>query len=554
MSVSATNPLQRRRTAAFLTGAAFLAALALYAYALLFPVLSQDDFQILAQSWTWRKTVDGLWTPNNEHAMPLGRLLTFAVVQLAGRPTALPFAGVLTGAVGLLIGMALTYAFVRRELGHPWYGLTALILFGVSSVYQQAVYWFAASFSVYALDALLLALLAAQRYRSTRRGRWLFACGLCCAAAPCWFASGVLAGPLCCLYLLPREDVIPTRLFQPIVSLQAGCHAFAASFRILPLTKKPRKHESSHGTHAFAGLGRDEVSGSARESMAPHLGRYRLTQPWHTLAALTPLLGTMAFLVVSLPRTAGVIQHLPHYLSKNLTAVEAFQPLIGAWSTVRSVVDNLVLGVFGVTGVTVGSVVAPLLFIALIAAGVWWARRSPHRRLALLGAGLIFGSYLLIYSGRAMWNYDEVRMFTPSWSRYHLQPQLGLVLLLCGGLPAYEGRWFRLDASGRLTRRQGRALAWLLGLCFLIQAPRGLLCYYPPNPQQAETLRRIERTSDFCKKHRISAEAARRELDELKMPESNTIVNGWEFLRGSDDPKDWSSEEVRDMLESTHGR
>ena len=50
------------------------------------PVLAQDDFQILAQSWTWQKTLDGLWTPNNEHAMPLGRLLTFAVVQLAGRP------------------------------------------------------------------------------------------------------------------------------------------------------------------------------------------------------------------------------------------------------------------------------------------------------------------------------------------------------------------------------------------------------------------------------------------------------------------------------------
>ena len=159
MTASATNPLQHRQMVAFLTGAAFLAALTLYAYALLFPVLSQDDFQILAQSWTWQKTVDGLWTPNNEHAMPLGRLLTFAVVQLAGRPAALPFAGVLAGVVGLLIGLGLTYAFVRRELGHPLYGLTALILFGVSSVYQQAVYWFAAGFSVYAMDVLLLALL-----------------------------------------------------------------------------------------------------------------------------------------------------------------------------------------------------------------------------------------------------------------------------------------------------------------------------------------------------------------------------------------------------------
>ncbi len=141
-----------------LSGAAFLAALLLYTRPLLQPVLSQDDFQILAQSWTWQKTLDDLWAPNNEHAMPLGRLLTFAVAQLAGRPTALPFAGVLTGVVGLFAAMALTYRFVRRELGHPFYGLTALILFGVSSVYQQAVFWFAASFSVFALAFLLLAL------------------------------------------------------------------------------------------------------------------------------------------------------------------------------------------------------------------------------------------------------------------------------------------------------------------------------------------------------------------------------------------------------------
>jgi hypothetical protein len=488
MTPRATNPLQRRRTVAFLAGAIFLAALMLYARSLLFPVLSQDDFQILAQSWTWQKTLDGLWTPNNEHAMPLGRLLTFAVVQLAGRPTALPFVGVLTGVVGLLIGIALTYAFVRRELGHPLYGLTALVLFGVSSVYQQAVYWFAASFSVYALDSLLLALLAARQYRQTRCGRWLIACGLCCVMAPCWFASGVLAGPLCCLYLLPRDEI----------------------------------------------------------------GLTRLKQPWHTLIALTPLLGTVAFLAVSLPLTAGIIQHLEHYRSQNLTALKAFQPLTGAWYTVRSVVDNLALGVFGITGITVGPIVAPLLFIALIAVGVWWARRSPHRRLALLGAGLIFGSYWLIYSGRAfLGGYEEVGMFTPSWSRYHLQPQLGLALLLCGGLPAWEGRWFRLDPSGRLTRRQTRALALLLGVCFLIQAPRGLLCYYAPNPQQAATLRLIERTSGFCKANHISVEAARRELSELKMPESNTIVNGWDFLQGSDDARDWSPNEVREMLRTS---
>ena len=468
-----------------LTAAAFLAALLLYARPLLRPVLNQDDFQILAQSWTWQKTLDGLWAPNNEHAMPLGRLLTFAVAQLAGRPTALPFAGVLTGVVGLLFALALTCVFVRRELGHPFYGLTALILFGVSSVYQQAVYWFAASFSVFALAFLLLALLAAQRYRRTGQWGWLLACAAWCALAPCWFAIGVLAGPLCCLYLLPTEGE----------------------------------------------------------------GRRRGAVGW--LLRLTPLLGTALFLTLVLSFLAPIIQHLEHYDNRGLTALQAFQPLVGAWDTVRSLVDNLALGVVGIWGVTVGPFLAPPLLALLVAAGFWWAWRSPRRRLALLGAGLIFGSYLLIYSGRATWGYDEVAMYTATWSRYHLQPQLGLALLVCGGLPAWEGRWFRLDATGRLTAGQARALALLLGVCLLIQAPRGVFGYYPDNPRQAETLRRIERVSAVCRERRISAEAARAALDKLDMwDESTTRENGWEFLRGSDDPKDWSPEEIREMVET----
>ena len=501
-----TGPAPAARPVACLYAAAFLAALLLYAHALCLPVLVQDDFQILAQSWTWPKTVAGLWIPNNEHAMPLGRLLTFAVVQLVGRPTALPLAGALTGVVGLLPAMAMTYHFVRRELGHPFYGLVALILFGVSSVYQQAVFWFAASFSVYALDVLLLALLAGQRYRETGRLRWLIACMACCATAPCWFATGVLAGPLCCLYLLPlRRDTE---------------------------TGRQGDKETRRQDHNESGMQRRcSPSPCLLVSLSP---------------CLLPLLGTAAFLAVSLPLTASQILHLEHYHDRPVADV--FLPLTGALYTARSVVDNLSLGAFGITGVTVGMVAALPIFALLVAAGGWWAYRSPRRRLALLGAGLIFGSYLLIYTGRATWSYDQVGFYTPSWTRYHLQPQLGLTLLVCGGLPAWEGRWFGLDASGRLTSGQTRALAWLLGLTFLVQAPRGLLCYYEANPRQTETLRLIERVSAVCREKRISTEAARRALGELPMPESVTKVDGWEFLRGSDDPKEWSPEEVEDML------
>jgi hypothetical protein len=187
---------------ALLIGAA---TLALYARPLLFPAVANDDWQILTQSWTWEGARAGLWVPQNEHAMPLGRLLTYGLVRLAGRPTWVPYLATALGPAALLAGLGLLYLFVRRELGHPFYGLVAATLFGVTAVYQQAVWWFSAAFSVLALDMTLLALLAAQRWRQTGRALHLGLAAVWSALALGWFAVGALAGPLCCLYLLPAD-------------------------------------------------------------------------------------------------------------------------------------------------------------------------------------------------------------------------------------------------------------------------------------------------------------------------------------------------------------
>src|SRR5438552_17927781 len=73
-----------------------------------------DDFQILAQSWTWQKTSAGLWVPQNEHTMPLGRLLTYALDLLAGTATNLPLAAAVVGPVALLLGLPLVHRLVSR--------------------------------------------------------------------------------------------------------------------------------------------------------------------------------------------------------------------------------------------------------------------------------------------------------------------------------------------------------------------------------------------------------------------------------------------------------
>ena len=81
------------------------------------PILIVDDFQILVRSWTWRAACDNLWVPANEHAMPLGRLTTWALAALAGPAADVPHVLLWQGPLAVVLGMVLVGAFVRRELG-----------------------------------------------------------------------------------------------------------------------------------------------------------------------------------------------------------------------------------------------------------------------------------------------------------------------------------------------------------------------------------------------------------------------------------------------------
>jgi hypothetical protein len=445
---------------------------ALYARWVVRPYLFVDDFQILVRSWTWQRTWDDLWVPANEHAMPLGRLTTWLLIQVAGRASSVPQMAALQGPFALLGGVLLLYLFVRRELGHPFYGLMAAALFGVSTVYEQAVYWFSSSFSILTLDTLLLALLAAQSWRQTGRPVYLVLCGLGAALAPTWFASGILAGPLCTLYLLLPDEK------------RLGAHIRSA------------------------------------------------------VVALVPLLGSGLFLAVSLPRTASAIMHLPHYGKE--TALQAFHPLQGLKYTFWSVVENLLLGQVGISSVNVpfGFAVAcwPLLFVLIVC---WWRDWPAGRRLMLLGLGLIFAGYLLVYSVRAEWQY-EGNMNKPVWSRYHLLPQLGLALFIVGGLPRWAERW-GLRAESALTLRMMGLLVGLIALLGVVQLPRTHWTPWSPNnDNQRQVLRQIDAVDAVCREHRIGAATARAALEWLPLPGSGgspeNRVNGWDLLWGSSDP------------------
>jgi hypothetical protein len=460
-----------------------LAAVALDAPFLCRPQLWEDDFGVVARSLTWQRTVDGLWVPQNEHAMPLGRLLTFILVRLSGGPAGLPRATSLVGPAAGVVAMWLVFAFVRRELGHPLYGLLAMTIFGVTSVYLQSVWWFSAAFVMPSVAFLLLALLAAQSWLRTGRRVDLALAVVAVALAPGWFAAGILAGPVVAVYLLPGN--------------------------------------------------------AAR----------RTTVGW--LGPLAVLAGSGLFLAVSLPRTGEAILHLEHYQGK--TALQAFDPVAGLVASGRSVVDNLIPGLVGVGGLpwAVPLPLVPVLLGALAALGWWWWRPALRQeapaagvRLLPLGLALIGASYLLIYGARAAWGYEGV-MTLLHWNRYHVLPQLGLAFLVCGPLPA------RMRVvPGRLTRRQARGAAALVVLSFLVQSPRAACCFPWTNPSQAELFRRLEQVDARCREYHVSAAAAEASLTKLDLTRWGSDDNGWELLRGSDDPHPRTPEEVRRLLEN----
>jgi hypothetical protein len=459
---------------------ASLAAVGLHAGAIAFPALQADDFAELLHSWTWSAAWEHLWAPHNEHTMPLGRLSTAALVQLGGgRLAAMPGLTALQGPLAVLLGMWLVYLLVRRETGHAFYGVLAMAFFGVSTQYNDAVTWFAASFAVLALDTTLLALLAAQSWRQTGRLSYLAYCAICAALAPGWFASGILAGPLCCLSLLPGRE--PAR--------QPG----RVSLRVL----------------------------------APRL-----------LAALIPLTGSLLFLVALLvrPDTAERIVHSGHYGGK--TVLEVFDPVIAVRYTGRTLVNHVVFGTLGFWQVTCPVALIPVALVVLTLAAAWWWWWAPHRRLLLLGSGFVLFNYLLIYSFRAPWSYAQVN----TWNRYDLFPHVGLTLFLAGGLPAVPG-------TGRLSWRQARAVCLLAALSFACQLPRGLrFPYSSAHEAQMPELHRVDEMDARCRQLRIAGPTAREALGWLDLPDGDPNVNGWDFLRGSDDPLPLTGYEVRRLL------
>jgi len=471
--------------------AANLAVVALYALHVHEPNIRYDDFNFLTLSRTWGHAAANLWQPMNDHAMPMSRLAAALLMQVVGGQSAIPAAAQVQGPLAVILGMWLLYVFVRRELGLPIYGLISMTAWGVTTAYIQAVTWYSGSFFILSLDTFLLALLAAQAWRKSGSARYLLLCAACCAVAPGWFGGGILAGPWCSIYLLPVIGVGPgTRANEP----------------------------------------------------APARGpEHRRWRDW--LPSVAPVLGSVLFLAVSLPRTAERIVHASHYEGK--TVFQAFDLWAGVADTVRTLADNQVLGAFGIYRASAFSwpVALAITGILVVAGAAWW-RFAPYRRLILLGLAIVLASDVLTYGARAEWGYART---VHTWSRYHLFPHLGLVLFLAGGLPRVLERRLRPLPAGGLTRNQAAAVLVLIAValsCHMRRSIRSHIFF----PAQIAVLERVERVDKYCRRLGISGDTARQVLGFLPFPLGYANDNAWDFLRGSPEPGTVTVEQARQLL------
>jgi hypothetical protein len=330
------------------------------------------------------------------------------------------------------------------------------------------------------------------------------------------------------------------------------------------------------------------IAASERDSTGPSAwGGFQRPRGAELLRAIIPILGSFAFLAISLPMTANTIMHLPHYGEK--TAIQSFQPMMGLLWTCRSLVDNLVWSLFGFSPRfpnpdKQGKLELPfptpcvwVLFTLIVAFGYWWVRRAPRKTLVMLGIGVIVMSYWLVYSARVDWTYPSV----VNWDRYHLLPQMGLAFAVAGGLPSLR-QAAGFGVSNGLSQRQVCALLIVIGGLFVCQLPRSVLHHVMFSKKtevteneytrrlpfgwsaywidadlyedQRSAMRRIEEVDALCREHRIAAAVAQRVLPEIRIPPCDCVdeprnESNWQFLHGSPDPQDISDDEARRILQ-----
>jgi hypothetical protein len=165
-----------------------------------------DDAHYLRDSADWPTTLGNLFAPYNEHMVVPARLLTYAVISIAGwieTPVHQPMAAATSGL--FLTTLVLLFAFARRWWGNDAAGLFTVVLFAMSTSYREVILWYSASQWLFSFGLLLAGLLLVTISAERPRRRSVAAGMLVAFCGPFAYSIGVLVGPLCTIYGAARQ-------------------------------------------------------------------------------------------------------------------------------------------------------------------------------------------------------------------------------------------------------------------------------------------------------------------------------------------------------------
>jgi hypothetical protein len=138
-----------------------------------------------------------LFRPFNEHIAPLFEIVTTVAWNLAGqRLTHAPLAFTLISFAPFVLSLVLLAEFVRRQLGSVTASVAAVMVFGISTVHVEAIYWYSASSFTWALMWTIVVLICCESALRSASPPALLGAALAALCAPAFSAVGLIAGPL----------------------------------------------------------------------------------------------------------------------------------------------------------------------------------------------------------------------------------------------------------------------------------------------------------------------------------------------------------------------
>ena len=165
-----------------------------------YPLFS-DDIAYVSASRNWERTVSNLFEPHNTHIVPAWRILTWALVQIAGNLERLPEVFSVVSYSILIAVMLLTARLVARETGSTAVGLAAMTFVGTTSVMLTPATWYSAGQPLWAGFGILSTLWYAQSYRRSGKPVTLVLAALAAGLAGWFWTIGHAAGPAAAVYL-----------------------------------------------------------------------------------------------------------------------------------------------------------------------------------------------------------------------------------------------------------------------------------------------------------------------------------------------------------------